>query len=405
MTTTVALRGRDRELQEITRLLNRTTPDGYPLVVVKGDAGMGKTRLLREIVGIVRRSGGPIVEETGWVDLDAVSGAATGRRPTAPRANGIRPVPALVAWDSARWEDPRTPSRLAEIGTAAPVLVLVSHRSNVSLPGLDMVDSARLVSITLTPLSPTDVTSLLADLCEGRPAVDLRGLAAVAAGSPGALVELVRRLREDGLLAIVGGRAVLATTRPPVRTRQMLEQRLHAVPEPARHLLQVASVIGPLFHPRQLTQLLKCNAAALLTAIDQAMASGLIMGAGDSLAFAHELVRAVVVGSVPRSMQRVLRDELAQLIPAERISAAGARSEDPPTAQIPRPRPGRWESLTEQERRVARLAAKGLTNQQIATQIGRTAHAVNFHLRRIYAKLDIRSRVQLASLFRDDQPD
>jgi DNA-binding CsgD family transcriptional regulator len=57
-----------------------------------------------------------------------------------------------------------------------------------------------------------------------------------------------------------------------------------------------------------------------------------------------------------------------------------------------------WESLTETEQRVVRLVAKGLTNRQIATQMYLSIHTIAFHLRRVYCKLDITSRVQLATL-------
>ena len=53
-----------------------------------------------------------------------------------------------------------------------------------------------------------------------------------------------------------------------------------------------------------------------------------------------------------------------------------------------------WASLTETERRVAHLAAKGLSNRQIAGQMFLSVHTIAFHLRRIFCKLDLTSRVQ-----------
>jgi DNA-binding CsgD family transcriptional regulator len=57
-----------------------------------------------------------------------------------------------------------------------------------------------------------------------------------------------------------------------------------------------------------------------------------------------------------------------------------------------------WERLTEREKAVAWLAAEALTNQQIARRLGITTHTVNFHLRQIFTKLEIGSRVSLARL-------
>jgi DNA-binding NarL/FixJ family response regulator len=54
--------------------------------------------------------------------------------------------------------------------------------------------------------------------------------------------------------------------------------------------------------------------------------------------------------------------------------------------------------LTQAEQRVARLAARGLTNRQIAEQLSVTVKGVEWHLSRVYRKLGIRSRSGLADL-------
>ncbi len=56
--------------------------------------------------------------------------------------------------------------------------------------------------------------------------------------------------------------------------------------------------------------------------------------------------------------------------------------------------------LSDAEHRVASLVSEGLTNQQVALRIGRSPHTVNFHLRNIFRKLGVGSRVELAR--RDD---
>jgi DNA-binding CsgD family transcriptional regulator len=57
-----------------------------------------------------------------------------------------------------------------------------------------------------------------------------------------------------------------------------------------------------------------------------------------------------------------------------------------------------WQSLTETERRIAELVAQGLSNREVAGQMFLSAHTVAFHLRHIFWKLDVSSRVQLARL-------
>ena len=51
---------------------------------------------------------------------------------------------------------------------------------------------------------------------------------------------------------------------------------------------------------------------------------------------------------------------------------------------------------------VAKLVGQALTNQQIANRLNISTHTVNFHLRQIFRKLAIPSRVHLAMLARAD---
>jgi DNA-binding CsgD family transcriptional regulator len=57
-----------------------------------------------------------------------------------------------------------------------------------------------------------------------------------------------------------------------------------------------------------------------------------------------------------------------------------------------------WQSLTGTERRVAALVAQGLTNSAVAAQLFLSPHTVAYHLRRIFRKLGIGSRVELTRL-------
>jgi DNA-binding CsgD family transcriptional regulator len=57
-----------------------------------------------------------------------------------------------------------------------------------------------------------------------------------------------------------------------------------------------------------------------------------------------------------------------------------------------------WDSLTDTERRIADLVAHGLSNRQVASRVFLSPHTVAFHLRHVFWKLGISSRVQLARM-------
>ena len=66
-----------------------------------------------------------------------------------------------------------------------------------------------------------------------------------------------------------------------------------------------------------------------------------------------------------------------------------------------RPRPRRDRELTPAESRVAGLVAQGKKNSEVAAQLFTTVSTVEAHLTRIYRKLGIRSRTELARLVAD----
>ena len=60
-------------------------------------------------------------------------------------------------------------------------------------------------------------------------------------------------------------------------------------------------------------------------------------------------------------------------------------------------RPSAASGLTESERRVAELAASGLTNRQVADRTFLAIKTVEANLARVYLKLGIRSRAELGA--------
>jgi DNA-binding NarL/FixJ family response regulator len=65
-------------------------------------------------------------------------------------------------------------------------------------------------------------------------------------------------------------------------------------------------------------------------------------------------------------------------------------------AKVPRIRPGRAGLLTESEERVARLVQQGMRNRDIASALHYSTRSIEVYLSRVYAKLRVSSRLELA---------
>jgi DNA-binding NarL/FixJ family response regulator len=105
----------------------------------------------------------------------------------------------------------------------------------------------------------------------------------------------------------------------------------------------------------------------------------------------REAARAVATGAVWVS-QQLMRQLIAGI-----GSAKPAGEAKQPAAGADRLRP--LTVLSNREYEIARLVAQGLSNQEVADQLGITERTVKAHLGAIYAKTATRSRLALALLF------
>lgn len=97
--------------------------------------------------------------------------------------------------------------------------------------------------------------------------------------------------------------------------------------------------------------------------------------------------------SPPDEIERAVREVLAGRY---YVSPAVARAAVLPAHGPGDPRPAAGEPLTRRELEVLHLLAEGMGNREIARRLDITLPTVRTHLSRLYEKLDIKSRVELA---------
>jgi DNA-binding CsgD family transcriptional regulator len=147
---------------------------------------------------------------------------------------------------------------------------------------------------------------------------------------------------------------------------------------------------GPLILVTAETVMCNANAARLFGEGDQPS-----LWATASAAIESSNLRAVPIGT------RTGVPMVATVTPVhDGTVLVGALIEASSTQSSPRGWPYRlgWEGLTETERAIADLVGEGLTNREIATRLFVSHHTVDSHLRSVFRKVGVNSRVALASL-------
>lgn len=95
---------------------------------------------------------------------------------------------------------------------------------------------------------------------------------------------------------------------------------------------------------------------------------------------------------------RYLGVRAAPIIERGRVVGAEVRFFPTDSFEQPSPLSVGWSRLTEAEREIAEHVASGLSNREIAARTYRSRHTVDYHLRHVYQKLGISSRVDLTRL-------
>jgi DNA-binding CsgD family transcriptional regulator len=348
------LRGRDSELAALTGLLGQVRAGAGAVALIEGGAGMGKSRLLKEVATIARGRGirvGSGVADAGEsvVQLSALMEALFGApSPLLARADlrddhtspeqrywllqdleallerAALETPLLVCLDDMQWADSGTaaalralPARLASVPLAWIIASRPGQGSRHVRGALDWLERNGADQLVLGPLDEDGVKEIAADVLLAEPGAEVLKMAERAGGSPFLLVEILSGLREENLVRIESGRAELVGSRLPHRVSESMRRRLERMSNEARQAATVASALGRRFSLDDLGAMLDLSPSVLLAPVEELVHADLLVERDDKLAFGHDLIREAVRASVALPARRALDRQAAAVLLAE----------------------------------------------------------------------------------------
>ena len=341
------MRGREAEQTMVRDLLRRARQGLGVTVLVEGEPGTGKSRLLRDSVGEAVRQGfslavgtadqldrtipflalraafreqfaGLTVEGDDLALPDAPSWWISQIRGHLEQRASATPV--LVCLDDLQWAGPATLVALRALPWELrryPVAWLLARSSTPRQDAeylFSVLQKDGATRITLADLADDAVTALLVDAFGAPPDQALLALACGAAGNPSLLTELILGLSDDNAVQVADGRAVLVSAELPPRVRHLGKQRLDGLSERARHMLVTATVLGASFRLEEVAVLLGERPAALLPTIEEAMDAGIMTATENAFAFRQQLLRRAVADMTPWPARSALHRQYGQIL-------------------------------------------------------------------------------------------
>jgi DNA-binding CsgD family transcriptional regulator len=361
-----SLRGRDTELAKIEDWMAGSPDGGQRVLLVEGDAGIGKTRVLETLSRHAEDRGfavfagradeverarpfGPLVEAFLAGDRDEGPG-----RPelvamldaTAPASGDpglqFRVVdgfvdlvesialerPALLVVDDLHWADPSTiltlnsmVRRLDYLDVRLAAGMRPVPRSPELARFLDAALGRGADHLTLASLGEEAVAELVADLVGAPPGPTLTAAVAAAAGNPLFITELVRAIGQESGIEISEGTAETDDATVPPSVRLTILRRLAFLGDEALELLRHASLLGSAFTLREMAMVMDTPIPTLAKIVDEPVRAGLIEERDGTLRFRHDLIREAIYGDM---LEDVRAD--SHLRAARRLERAGAPS-------------------------------------------------------------------------------
>ncbi len=320
--------GRREELAYLRERRLEAASSHGGLVLIAGDAGVGKSRLIAEFCGslvysrwkigqgtcleFASRPYGPIIDVLARVDTRPFElGAATKREQfdaIIDRLASIASRTALgVVIEDLHWADAATLELLAYLGSKLQrmrVLVIASFRTDelnsenpATVAVAKIARNARAGRIDLAPLRGTELRTFIDEALAGiaLPEETRRAVALAADGNPFFTEELLKSAVEKSSEHVSFAR----DRELPQMVRATLLERLRPFDDAQRRILTQAAVIGRTFGLQLLATTLETEEELLLSTLRRARDFQLVEEIGAGLfRFRHDLTREAIYGNV-----------------------------------------------------------------------------------------------------------
>jgi DNA-binding CsgD family transcriptional regulator len=319
------------------------------IVVLEGAAGIGKSRLLAEVVSTAGRAGlRTALAATDELDelaplasllaglraatppmvppdlLDGLAAYADQRLALLDRLGACledhaRDDALLIALDDLQWADATTLLALRVLTvqlTAYPVVWVLARRPQPTSPALERtIEQLVGRGAHLHPLAPLQrdaVADVVSDLIGAPPDESMTAFLDGVDGSPFYLSELLRAMNRDGALVVDDGVATIAQEEIPRGFRDTTAARLATLSARTREFIGVASIFGRRCRVDDVADILDRTPGQLAGAVGEALAHDLIVEEGDELVFSHDLLREAVYRNVPVSLREAIHLQIAR---------------------------------------------------------------------------------------------
>lgn len=326
-----ALIGRETELEELLGALGGTDSSRGTVVVIRGEAGIGKSRLVAAAVSIlesrgVRHLSAGCVEPDRMTPYGLVADVLHDAATLQSLAGGPAParalcaallarlerlaggVPDVLVLEDVHWADEPSLEVIRLLGRASAMrplsLILTAREEPAATLDAVLADLDRmrvLRELSLDVLGPDDVGRMVQATfaLAGPPRAEFTAsVVDMTGGNPFFVEETLRSLVADGDIVRVAeawGRRPMGQLRIPHSIREAVERRIAALDEHGSHVLTVAAVIGRRFDVELLSDATGFDRATVLGSLDRLIASGLVVEeSAGRFAFRHALTREAV---------------------------------------------------------------------------------------------------------------